>query len=568
MLAHLNISNFAIISRLEIDFKPGLNIISGETGAGKSIIINAVNLILGGRASADLIRSGTDEARVEALFNFPDNAVLNGMLAEMGIPFEGELLIKRTISREGRNRISINGSIATLQMLSRLGMAMISISGQHEHQLLLRPENHLFLLDEYGGLAREREALTEAYNGYESIKTRLSRLEKDINEAREKQDLALFQIREIEGVSLAEDEDTLLEEEKKRLRYAESLRSIINESYQILYESEEAVITGVSRCIKGIEKGVELDKRLRPLVDILSSAKAELEEAGIELRDFRENIINDPQRLEQVEERIQVINRLKRKYGPSIRDIMSLRERLSGMIYNREQMEGLREETGKELKRQEEALISRAVALSRRRKGVAGQIEKAVEAELHLLDMKGTRFTVGFREDAPDTRDSILAAIRPDGYDRVEFLLSANVGEDLRPLSRVASGGELSRIMLALKTILAKKTSVETIIFDEIDAGIGGATAETVGEKLRSLSEYNQVLCITHLPQIAGKGVAHFIVKKEVCDNRTQAVIMLLSPEERVREVARLLGGKVISERAIAHAEEMLSAGRPPGPVM
>lgn len=561
MLAHLNISNFAIISRLEIDFKPGLNIISGETGAGKSIIINAVNLILGGRASADLIRSGTDEARVEALFNFLDNAVLNGMLAEMGIPFEGELLIKRTISREGRNRISINGSIATLQMLSRLGMAMISISGQHEHQLLLRPENHLFLLDEFGGLVQEREALTEAYNGYESIKTRLSRLEKDISEAREKQDLALFQIREIEGASLVEDEDTLLEEEKKRLRYAESLRSIINESYQILYESEDAVLTGVSRCIKGIEKGVDLDKRLRPLVDILSSAKAELEEAGIELRDFRENIVNDPIRLEQVEERIQAINRLKRKYGPSIRDIMSLRERLSGMIYNREQMEGLREETGKELKRQEEALISRAVTLSGRRKGVAGQIEKAVEAELNLLDMKGTRFAVGFREDAQGTRDSILGAIRPDGYDRVEFLISANVGEDLRPLSRVASGGELSRIMLALKTILAKKTSVETVIFDEIDAGIGGATAETVGEKLRSLSEYNQVLCITHLPQIAGKGVAHFIVKKEVRDNRTQTVIMLLNPEERVREVARLLGGKVISERAIAHAEEMLKGG-------
>jgi len=557
MLAHLNISNFAIISRLEIDFKPGLNIISGETGAGKSIIINAVNLILGGRASADLIRSGTEEAVVEALFNFPDNSSLKTITAEMGIPFDGELLIKRTISREGRNRISVNGSIATLQMLSRLAMVMISISGQHEHQLLLKPENHLSLLDEFGGLVAEREILAEAFNGYESIKARLKKIEKEINEARERQDLALFQIKEIDAASLTQDEDLALEEERKRLRYAEGLKEIVNESYHLLYEREDAVISGVSRCIRGIEKGAELDRRLRPLIEILSSAKAELEEAGIELRDFRENITNDPLRLEQVEERIQLINRLKKKYGPSIKDVLALKERLSGMIYNREQMELLLEATGKELKRQEEDLVSMAVNLSKKRKVAAGQIEKAVETELNLLDMKGTRFMVGFREDGMEG-EHLINHIRPDGYDRAEFMLSANIGEDLRPLSRIASGGELSRIMLALKTILARKTSVETIIFDEIDSGIGGATAEVVGEKLRSLSEYNQVLCITHLPQIAGKGDAHFIVKKMVRDNRTQTAIMLLSPEERVREVARLLGGKVISERAIAHAEEML----------
>jgi len=561
MLAHLNISNFAIISRLEIDFKPGLNIISGETGAGKSIIINAVNLILGGRASADLIRSGADEARVEALFNFPDNSSLKSFMAEMGFPFDGELLIKRTISREGRNRIMINGSMATLQMLGRLGMIMISISGQHEHQLLLKPENHLYLLDEFGGLTGEREALTDSFNEYESIKASLKKLEKEINEARERQDLALFQIKEIDAASLSEDEDAMLEDEKKRLRYAETLKEIINESYLVLYEKEDAVISGISQCIKGVEKGSELDRRLRPLIDILASAKAELEEAGIELRNFKDNITNDPVRLEQIEDRIQLVNRLKRKYGPSIKDIIALKEKLSGMIYNREQMERLLEETGKDLKRQEEDLISKAAALSKKRKDAAGQIEKSVEAELNLLAMKGTRFRTGFKEEDAEgmERPEMIASIRPDGYDRVEFLLSANIGEELRPLSRIASGGELSRIMLALKTILARKTSVETIIFDEIDAGIGGAAAEIVGEKLRSLSEYNQVLCITHLPQIAGKGEAHFIVKKVVADNRTQTIIMPLSPEERLHEIARLLGGKVISERAIAHAEEMLT---------
>ena len=559
MLANLNISNFAIISRLEIDFRPGLNIISGETGAGKSIIINAVNLILGGRASSDLIRSGTDEARVEALFYFPQNSLLKAFMDEMGLPFERELLIKRTISREGRNRISINGSIATLQMLGRLGMLMISISGQHEHQLLLRPENHLYIIDEFGGLVGDREALAASFNEYETLKARLKRLEKEIFNAKEKEDLALFQIKEIEAASLSEDEDSLLEDEKKRLRYAENLKEIINESYQVLYEKEDAVISGISKCIKGIEKGSELDRRLRPLIDTLTSAKAELEETGIELRDLRENIVNDPIRLEQVEERIQVINRLKRKYGPSVKEIIAVKEKLSGTVYNREQMEKLLEETGKSLKRQEQDLISRAVALSKRRKDIAGQIENAVLSELNLLDMKGIRFKVGFKEeDQEGTDPQSIDSIKPDGCDRVEFLLSANIGEELRPLSKIASGGELSRIMLALKTILARKTSVETIIFDEIDSGIGGATAEIVGEKLKSLSEFNQVLCITHLPQIAGKGDAHFVVKKVVRDNRTQTVITVLNPEEKIQEIARLLGGKVISERAMAHAEEML----------
>jgi len=561
MLSHLNISNFAIINHLEIDFKPGLNILSGETGAGKSIIINAVNLILGGRASADLIRGGADEARVEAFFSLPGNSSLNAFMSETGFPFDGDLLIKRTISREGRNRILINGSMATLQMLSRLGMIIISISGQHEHQLLLKPENHLYLLDDFGGLVGERQALADSFIEYESIKAKVQGLEKEINAAREKQDLAIFQIKEIEAASMSADEDLALENEKKRLRYAETLKEIINESYQVLYEKDDAVISGISRCIKGMTRGAELDRRLKPLIDVLSSARAELEEAGIQLRDFKDNITDDPVRLEEVEERIQLINRLKRKYGPSIIDVLAFREKLSGMIYNKDQMEKVLEDHKKSLKKQEEDLIARATALSKKRKATATQIKKAVEDELNLLDMRGARFEAGFREDneGEEIPGIMTGSIRPDGYDRVEFMLSANIGEDPRPLSRIASGGELSRIMLALKTILARKTSVETIIFDEIDAGIGGATAEIVGEKLRSLSEYNQVLCITHLPQIAGKGEAHFIVKKVVADNRTQTIIMPLSPEERVHEIARLLGGKVISERAIAHAEEMLN---------
>jgi len=561
MLVQLNISNFAIISHLEIDLRSGLNILSGETGAGKSIIINAVNLILGGRASADLIRSGADEARVEALFNLPDNPSLTGFMSDTGLPFDGELLIKRTVSREGRNRITINGSVATLQTLSGVGGMMISISGQHEHQFLLKPDNHLYLLDDFGGLTNERLELTESFSMYESLKNGRNRLERKIRAEKERQDLTRFQIEEIDKAAISEGEDTILEDERKRLRYAEQLRELITESYERLYEKEDSVLTGIALCIKGMEKGVQMDRRLDTVRQALSSAMAELEEAGLELRDLQSHINSDPNRLEEVEERLQLINRLKRRYGSSLDDVIAFRENLSGQI---EDLDLKEEELGKinrEIEGIESDIISRATALSKKRKQAAKRLERAVEAELELLDMEGTRFEVRFDPegfgDSGDTGE-VIGSIRSDGCDRPEFMLAPNVGEDLRPFSRIASGGELSRIMLALKGILAGRASVETIIFDEVDSGISGATAEVVGEKLQALADYHQILCITHLPQIASKGDAHFLVEKRVKENRAQTTISLLDPESRVKEIARLLGGKVISEQAVAHAREML----------
>ena len=559
MLVQLTISDFAIISHLEIDFRSGLNILSGETGAGKSIIINAVNLILGGRASADLIRSGSKEARVEALFSIPDNSLISEYVSEMDIPFNGELLIKRTISREGRNRIVINGTMATLQMLSGIGMMMISISGQHEHQLLLKQDNHLYLLDDFGDLAAERMELAESFNRYEALKESCVRIEKEIKESRERQDLALFQINEIESANILDGEDKLLEEERKRLRYAEQLKDIITGSYETLYEKEDSVLSAVSLCIKGMEKGADMDHRLESIGKSLSSARAELEEIALHLRDLQDSVIISPLRLEEVEDRLQLLNRLKRKYGPTLEDIMSFKEDLSGMINNLDLKEKELEGTKRDLKKQEQDTISRAVALSLKRKGTAKKMEKSIEAELDLLEMGGTRFEVRFTQENTDSPERLISLIRSDGYDRVEFMLSPNVGEELRSLSRIASGGELSRIMLALKTILARKASLETIIFDEVDSGIGGATAEVVGEKLGSLAKYHQILCITHLPQIASKGEAHFLVTKTVKGNRVQTIISALNKEERVKEIARLMGGKVVSEQAIALAREMLS---------
>ena len=560
MLSQLVISDFAIISHLEIHFKPGLNILSGETGAGKSIIINAVNLILGARASADLIRTGCNEARVEALFTLPENSPIQSLLSELDLPCDEELVIKRHISREGRNKIMINSSIATLQVLSQIGLLLISISGQHEHQMLLKPDNHLYFLDDFGGLTEERLKLNSAFWAYQSLNEERRSLEKEIREGEEKQELAKFQREEIEKANLKAGEDKLLEDERKRLQHAEELLQTVAETYQSLYERERALVAELAFCIKGIEKGAEVDQRLGAIGEALRSAKVEIEEAALELRDVQKTIVIDPQRLEEVEERLQWIHRLKRKYGSTIEEILSFKDRVSKMMENLDQKREALARISREIETLEGAILSMSTLLSKKRKEAAEAFEHSVKKELDLLDMGGTQYEVRFLQGglqgaAPEKAREVLKA---DGFDRVEFMLSPNVGEEVKPLSKIASGGELSRIMLALKTILARTGAVETIVFDEVDSSIGGATAEVVGDKLHSLSEYHQILCITHLPQIASKGTTHFLVQKTVEDRRTRTVIWELDPEQRVREIARLLGGKKISEQAMAHAREIL----------
>jgi DNA repair protein RecN (Recombination protein N) len=556
MLSQLVITNFAIISHLEIQFKPGLNVLSGETGAGKSIIINAVNLILGGRASGDLIRTGAEEARVEALFVLPENASVKEMLRELGLPPEDDLLIKRHISREGRNRIIINGSIATLQTLSRIGSALMSISGQHEHQVLLRPDNHLFLLDDFGSLSDERLSVNALFDLYRSLKGGRQTLEKEIREREERQDLARFQREEIEKANLGPGEDGLLEAEKKRLLHAEQLKEIVRETYATLYDDKDSLLSKLSSCIRKMEKGCDMDDQLRPIAKVLESVKIEIEESALVLREKKKGLTADPQRLEQVEGRLQLIRKMKQKYGPTIEEIIQFKDRLSrGMTDLQDKLEALKE-MDETIGKVEKETVEKAELLSRKRKQAAESFLEALRGELALLDLAGTRFEVRFESEGG--REGI-DAVREDGLDKVEFMMSPNVGEDLKPLSRIASGGELSRIMLAMKTILAKISSVETIVFDEVDSGIGGATAAVVGEKLHSLARFHQILCITHLPQIASKGSTHFVVRKKVVDGRTGTVIAELDREDRVKEIARLLGGRTVSQRAIAHAKEMLS---------
>jgi DNA repair protein RecN (Recombination protein N) len=561
MLVQLNISNFAIIKHLEITLRPGLNTISGETGAGKSIIINAMNLILGGRASADLIRTGCREATVEALFTFPENQFLKEMLSQLGVPFEGELLIKRSIFSEGRNKILINGSLATLQMLSRFGANLVSISGQYEHQLLLRPENHLYLLDDFGALTPRRLELGELYTRYQSLEEKINHLEKEIKEVEEKQDLTQFQIQEIEGAEISPGEDEALTREKRVLQHAEELLQIVTEGYQSLYERNDSVLSAISQCTKRLDRGAQVDPGLSPIRDDLAEIGVKLEDISFALRDLQKGIRMDPQRLEEVGERLELINRLKRKYGPTLGDVLRFRDNLTSTMYDLDEKRDKLDQLVKERQDRERDLIDTARELSKQRKRWAGVLENEMEKELHYLHMEQTRFQVRFDETSGDRGENgkdTIEDLRPDGFDRPEFMISPNVGEELKPLSKIASGGELSRIMLALKSILAKSASVETIIFDEVDSGISGATAEVIGEKLLSLADYHQILCITHLPQIASQGQSHFLVKKEVIEARTQTTISELDPESRVQEIARLLAGRDITPRALAHAKEML----------
>jgi len=564
MLVQLAIADFAIIESLSVSFSEGLNILSGETGAGKSIIINAVNLILGGRASPDLIRTGAQRAEVEALFHLPEGSPLSSSLADMGIPFQGEVLIKRAVSKGGKSRVWINGSPATVQMISRLGPHLISISGQNEHQLLLRPDNQLYILDDFGDVTKGRLGLSELYREYHALKEKAEGLRARLRGEEQQRELTEFQVKEIQEARLVPGEDSSLEVERSRLMHAERLMDIVFTSYQAMYEQEESVISTLSVLAKNMDKGVAIDHDLDRYRRQLESAQAQLEDVALALRDYCSHIKIDPDRLEKVEERLQLIRHLKKKYGVTIEEILVFQEELSKREsqVTQEKEELRRIESLVEEKRRD--LVKMAKELSIQRHEIAAAFESKVEDELRELEMGGTRFEVkfspegmgeeGVSEDVPDS------AITQDGIDAVEFMISPNVGEELRPLARIASGGELSRIMLALKTILARSGMVETLVFDEIDSGIGGATAAVVGEKLKALAEFHQILGITHLPQIASCGEMHFLVEKEVRKGRTRTLINPLDEERRINEIARLLGGKTISEKTLAHAREMISS--------
>ena len=557
MLQELRIKNFAIIDELDLSFSKGFNILTGETGAGKSIILNAVQLLLGDRASEELIRSSEEEASVEALFDISENREVKGRIQERGQRLSGaeqedSLLVRRVILRSGRGKAFINGNLATLGMLSEIGEELLTIYGQHEHQSLQRVDTHIDIVDEFGELKGLREAFQNLFQRFTSLSQELERIRGEKERREKERELKAFQSREIEKAGIRIGEEEGLKEEKQVLIHAKKLTDFANTTEEVLYSAEGSAIEKVQSVLRQGKEMAMIDSSLSPIFKNLDGALIQLEEVALALRDYLKRIEVNPGRLEEIENRLEEIDRLKRKYGSTEADILRFKEEtdetLKSFTSDEERLFQLEGEIGP----LREEMTQRAQKLSRERKRVASELKKSVEKELATLGMKKTTFQVRVDDQA----------LSDKGKDRIEFLISPNIGEEVKPLAKIASGGELSRIMLAMKRILAIIGGRQVLVFDEVDAGIGGAIAEVVGRKLRELSKHHQVICVTHLPQIACFADRHHSVKKGVKSGRTVTVVDPLEKDARVEEIARMLGGVKVTEKTRAHAQEMMENAR------
>ena len=565
MLKELSIKNFTIIENLHICFSDGLTILSGETGAGKSIIINAVNLLLGSRASAKLIRTGVETAELEALFKITPESRVFKILDEQGGKASEELLIRRIISRGDRHRIYINGHLATIQMLNQATENLASISGQHAHQGLLKEDLQLMIIDQFGGLTPIRNKI---YRLFHEIVPLIQKLRK-LNNIRDRQaehiNLLEFQKKEILDASIKPGEDASLEQERIRLKNGEELYSAVYSSIEELYSANGAIVERLVEVKKNLERASEIDPELSSKAKDLNKASFRIEDIAEELRTYLKIITIDDKRLEEVESRLDILTRLKRKYGGTLEAVISHLETIDQDLSGIENISGQINDIETKLSELHRELSGLSLDLSSKRSQTAKLLAKKVEKELASLRMSGTKFKISLQTiPANDNSDPHLVVkantINETGIDQANFLIAPNVGEDLKPMASIASGGELSRIVLALKAILAEKGSVETLVFDEVDAGIGGSVAEAVGRKLSKLARYHQIICITHLPQIAKFGDNHFRITKNVSHGRTITSINPLNEKDRIKEIARMLGGMEITKTTLDHAREMLQS--------
>lgn len=554
MLEHLHIRNVALIKESEISFGDGLNILTGETGAGKSMIIDSLQFALGGRAGKDFLRHGEKQAAVEALFSVQSQA-LTEKLAENGIAPEedGTLLITRTLSEAGKSVCRINGSTVTVGMLKEIAEDMIDIYGQHEHQSLLNPVKHIRLLDRFCG-AGFGEAMEEYKNSWQRLKDlekQLAILIGDESQREQRMDMLLFQKEEIEAAELREGEEDALLEQKKRLSSMERLIRLTGESITLLYDGDDRAPSACDRlgdALAKLQEAAEYDAALSPLADALADGYAAVEDCARELKREAEKQEADPEELERIEERLQLFYKLKRKYGGSIEAVLEFYEKaVQELDFLSNSSEKAAELSAKKAE-EEKRLSALAETLTARRRATAEQVEEQIETALHDMEMKHARFHIQIEEKAD---------WGADGKDKVEFLISANAGEPLKPLAKIASGGEMSRVMLALKTVLVDADEIGTFIFDEIDTGVSGRTARRVGEKMRFLGGKRQLLCITHLPQIAAMADNHFLIEKESDAGETVTRVTALDEEGAVREVARLMND--VTETTLAAARELLA---------
>ncbi len=539
MLRYLSIEHLAVIERVEIDFDAGLNVLTGETGAGKSILVEAIGLLLGARASSDLVRTGEDLATIQAIFDVSGE----------------EVIVRRELTSQGRSRAFINGALATAGALKDLAARLIEVHGQHDHQGLLVADGHIDLLDDYAGLSAPREEVANAYRRLGALRAELDTLQLDERQKLSRTDLLTFERDEIVRAGPVDGEDAALEQERRLLANAERLVALSGEIHQSLYEQDGAVLSTLATVWKRVADLAALDDRAAPFLEARTSIQSQLEELAYFVRDYAADIDASPGRLTEVEDRLAVLTRLKKKYGPAITDVLAHAEASDRELRALSSSDERAAEVAAALSRAERDYLSAAETLGSARRKAATTFSRELVEVLAGLAMEQTRFEVRF-DAGPPTR----AEWGPRGTDRLEFYVSPNPGEDLRPLSRVVSGGELSRLMLGIKTLTAQVGRGATLIFDEVDAGIGGQTADVVGKRLQALAVADQVLCITHLPQIAAHADVQYRITKAVHHGRTMASVVRLDAAAREAELARMIAGDKASSSVLASANEMLLA--------
>lgn len=564
MLSELAIKKFAIIEDIRICFQQGLSVLTGETGAGKSIIIQAVNLLLGSRASADLVRTGEETAELEACFDITPGSEPAQLLADQGMTTDDTLIIRRLITRSGKSRVFINSRQSTLEFLKQLTRNLAGISSQHAHQGLLREENHLDILDEFAGTMTLRREVTGLYKAILPLNTRINALEEEKIRQEAQKELIQFQVDEIQAAAIQPEEDLVLEKQKEKLSNAAKIFEAVNGTVHAVYDKEGAVIEQLSSLAAGIHRFGSADQILGRTADRLNAIVLDLQDVVDSLRDYSLEIDLDPESLDAVDRRLDLISRLKRKYGGSLDALLETYESLQQQLDQTLGMDRQIRDLMDQKKDLEDRIRQKALDLSKKRKQAGTRLAELACAELAALEMGKARFQVDISHESSDRNQDIRTLnghrISATGMDKVCFMLSPNPGEAPRPLAKIASGGELSRIVLALKAVLSRTQSFETLIFDEVDAGIGGATSEKVGLKLAALADQHQVICITHLAQIAKYGLHQFRISKQVVNGRTCTdIVPLASLEERVEEIARMMGGEKITDATRIHARELLT---------
>ncbi|TDI41270.1 MAG: DNA repair protein RecN [Acidobacteria bacterium] len=546
----MRIDNVAVIDHLEVDFEAGLNLVTGETGAGKSILIDALGLVLGNRASSELVRTGAESAYVEAGFEMdPIPEFLDARLREAGIEAEHELVIRREISKAGRGKIVVNGVGSSRALLRDISTSLVDIHGQGDNLALLRRDAGIELLDSYGGLSVLRGQVADAFAGVESTRGDLERLERVARERSSRREHLEFELGELDKAELVSGEDEELASERKLLTHAEKLKELSERSYASLYENEGSVVSRLAQVFQDVEQLASIDARWQCYLDERDALTGQLEDLALNLRDYREEIQVAPGKLDTIETRLTLLDRLKKKHGGTLDAVLERQESVRAELLELSRSSEKLEELRQRLDAARGKYHALAAELSKMRKNSAKRLEKAVAKELPSLALEKARFAVEMREG--DWRVS--------GVDVVGLLFSANPGEELRALGQVVSGGELSRFMLALKAVSAKDETSKVLVFDEVDAGIGGRVADAVGEKLKELATLHQVICVTHLPQIASFAPSHYRIDKIERRGRIETRIERLDSEARVDEIARMLAGAVVTESARAHARQLVT---------